>query len=97
MWLSNFLPHTPLKCFQKQKVADNQLQFTPTTMKDADASAVLLFLCSFGPLIDQLREKNGETVSQFLYILKRFQQIKKKKKAHTKEEKHRKIQRGKKK
>ena len=64
-----------------------------------DASAVLLFLCSFGPLIDQLREKKGETVSQFLYILKRFQQIKKKKekkKAYTKEEKHSKIQRGKK-
>ena len=67
MWLSNFLPHAPLKCFQKQKLADNQLQFTPTTMKDA--SAVLLFLCSFGPLIDQLREKkwrNGFSIPIYI-------------------------------
>ena len=55
-----------------------------------DASAVLLFFCSFGPLIDQLREKKGETISQFLYILKRFLQIKKKKekKKHTQKKKN---------
>ena len=60
-----------------------------------DASAILNFLCNFGTLIDQLREKKkGETVSQFLYKLKRLQQIKKKKKEHADREKtHGKTQR----